>query len=94
VTLKVLNPAGQIAKIEKRPLAPRPSTLDGKRLGLVYNLKTGGDTLLAKTVELLQERYKIKEVNWYSRPCCMEPPEGYIEDAAKGSDVIIAAAAD
>ncbi|MFC1910541.1 hypothetical protein ACFLXC_04570 [Chloroflexota bacterium] len=94
VKLEVLNPSGKIQKVDKRPLAPRPSSLDGKRIGLVYNLKTGGDTLLARTAELLKERYKIKEVSWYKRPCCMAPPEGYIEDAAAGSDVIIAAAAD
>jgi len=94
VTLEVLNPAGQIAKIEKKPLASRPASLDGKRIGLVYNLKTGGDTLLARTAELLKERYKIADVNWYSRACCMEPPEGYIGSAAEGSDVVVAAAAD
>jgi hypothetical protein len=94
VKIEVLNPAGRIAKIEKKPLAPRPPSLDGKRIGLVFNLKTGGDTLLARTAELLKERYKIADVKWFSRPCCMAPPPGYIEGAAEGSDVVIGAAAD
>lgn len=92
--LEVLNPAGKVVKVEKKALAHRPSTLDGKRLGLVFNLKPGGEILLARTVELLKERYKIKEVNSFNRACCVEPPEGYIESAAKGSDIVVAASAD
>lgn len=94
VRLEVLNPAGKVMKVEKKPLAPRPSTLEGKRLGLVFNLKPGGEILLTRTAELLKERFKIKEVNWFSRPCCVAPPEGYIEGAAKGSDIAVAASAD
>ncbi len=92
--LEVLNPAGKIQKAEKKTLAPRPTSLDGKRVGLVYNLKSGGDTLLTRTAELLKEKYNVAEVNWFKRACCVEPPEGYIEGAAEGSDVVVAAAAD
>jgi len=94
VRLEVLNPAGEAEKVEKRALAPRPSSLDGKRVGLVYNLKTGGDALLTRTAELLKERFRGVELNWFSRACCVAPPEGYIENAAKGSEVAVAAAAD
>ena len=94
VRLEVLNPAGEVGAIARKSLAPRPSTLDGKRLGLIFNQKTGGDVLLQRTAELLQERYKIKEVNWFSRVCCVEPPAGYIEGAVKGSDIAVAAASD
>jgi len=94
VRLEVLNPAGEAEKVEKRTLAPRPSSLDGKRVGLVYNLKTGGDVLLTRTAELLKERFRDVEVTWFSRACCVAPPEGYIGNAAEGSDVAVAAAAD
>lgn len=94
VRLEVLNPAGEVEKVGKKTLAPRPASLDGKRVGLVYNLKTGGDVLLTRTAELLTERFKDLEVNWFSRACCVAPPEGYIENAVKGSDIAVAAAAD
>ena len=94
VRLKVLNPAGEVEKIDKKTLAPRPTSLDGKRVGLVYNLKTGGDILLTKTAELLKRRFKDIEVNWFNRACCVAPPEGYIENATSWSDVAVAAAAD
>ena len=93
VMLRVLTPAGQTAIEEKKP-ASHVDSLDGKRLGLVYNQKPGGDNLLARTAELFQERFKDVEVNWFSRECCQEPPTGFIEAAVKGSDVVVAAAAD
>ncbi len=94
VRLEVVNPAGEVEKAAKKTLANRPASLDGKRVGLVHNKKTGGDILLARTAELLKERYKNVEVNWFSRVCCMAPPEGYIESVVKGSDVAVAAAGD
>ena len=94
VCLEVLNPAGEVEAVAKKALAPRPGTLDGKRLGLIFNQKPGGAVLLERTAELLKERYKIAEVNWFSRVCCVAPPEGYIESAVKGSDVAVAAAAE
>ena len=94
VRLEVLNPAGEAEKVDKKTLAPRPASLDGKRVGLVYNQKTGGDVLLTRTAELLKERFRDVEFDWFSRACCVAPPEGYIENAVKGSDVAVAAAAD
>lgn len=94
VTLEVLNPAGGIAKVEKKSLAKRPASLDGLRLGLVFNQKTGGDILLTRAAELLKEKYNLNEVNWFSRACCVAPPEGYIDSAAKGSDIVLASSGD
>jgi hypothetical protein len=93
IVLKVLNPAGD-AKVAKRTSAPRVGSLEGKRIGLIYNEKPQGDILLQRTAELLKERFKNIEITWYSRQCCEPPPEGYIEAAVKGSDVGIGAAGD
>lgn len=93
IELKVLNPAGA-AKVAKGTGAPRVGSLDGKRIGLIYNQKPQGDVLLQRTAELLKERFKNVEITLYSRQCCEPPPEGYIEAAVKGSDVAIGAAGD
>ena len=50
--------------------------------------------MLTRTAELLKERFRDVEFDWFSRACCVAPPEGYIENAAKGSEVAVAAAAD
>jgi hypothetical protein len=94
IILEILNPAGRRMLVEGKRLAPRLGSLNGKRAGLVYNQKSGGDVLLARTAELLKERFKDLEVTWFSRACCKPPPEGYIADVVKGSDFAVAAAAD
>ncbi len=43
-------------------LAPRPSTLDGKVLGLLPNWRPSAVHILKSLGELLQERYRLKAV--------------------------------
>ncbi len=57
--LEVLNPAAITqGEVDQFNLAARPRSLDGKRIGLLWNGKRGGDTALAKAGELLQARFK------------------------------------
>ena len=54
--LEVLNP--QAPTIEQTvKAAHRARNLKGKRIGLYWNLKAGGDHALARTAELLGERF-------------------------------------
>ena len=54
--LGVLNPVAQ--KIENRgPSAPRLPELEGRLIGLYWNLKSGGDAALRRADELLKTRY-------------------------------------
>ena len=43
VTLEVLNPRGEIAPLPIAAPAPRLATLAGKRVGIYWNNKAGGD---------------------------------------------------
>lgn len=53
--LEILNP--QAATIEQTvKAAHRASDLRGKRIGLYWNLKAGGDHALTRAAELLTER--------------------------------------
>ena len=57
--LEVLNPVSTSqGGIERSGLAPRLSSLDGQKVGLLWNSKPGGDIALAKVGELLQKRFE------------------------------------
>jgi hypothetical protein len=55
-TLEILNPVAAIAK-RSATAAVRPPTLAGKRLGLFWNNKVGGNTALRAAAEQLRKRY-------------------------------------
>lgn len=54
--LEVLNP---VAEAEERIVTPatRPKDLSGKRVGLYWNIKSGGDAALDRVEALLKERF-------------------------------------
>lgn len=54
--LEVLNPQAQTVEQTVKP-ANRPSDLKGKRIGLYWNLKAGGDHALTRAAELLGQRF-------------------------------------
>ena len=54
--LKVLNPAARSLENTIEP-APRVADLNGKRVGLYWNMKDGGDVALRRVEERLRERY-------------------------------------
>jgi hypothetical protein len=71
-TLEVLNPVAQSeGEIRKGMAARRPETLDGLKLGLLWNSKRGGEIALMKVGELIRNRYTNVEVIRYdgSMPC-------------------------
>ena len=62
--LHVLSPVAQ--KMEKKgSLAPRLSGLEGKFIGLYWNLKSGGDIALRHAGEVLKTRYPGLETKMY-----------------------------
>jgi hypothetical protein len=64
VELEVLNPEGKIKK-KGKTLAPRLETLEGKKIGLVWNGKPVGDKLLYEIGKLLKERYPTAETAFH-----------------------------
>lgn len=44
--------------------APRLESLTGKRLGILWNNRLGGDKLLAHVGETLRERHGLREVHF------------------------------
>ena len=77
------------------PLASRPASLDGLRLGLVENTKFNSDTLLLKLADRLRERHGMT-LTHVSRK---RSPSHEVEEAAIAtlkaqSDVVIAGIGD
>ena len=63
----VLDPVTRPTKKEL-PMAIRPKELKGKVVGVVWNQKPGGDTLLNRIVELLDAQFHLGEILWHSKP--------------------------
>jgi len=76
-------------------LAKRPSTLEGKVIGLLSNQKPHADELLRMIADVIGERYAIKGTVEYSKASHQWPagPEALKELAGK-CDVMIHATAE
>ncbi len=57
----VLDPTSR-GKLKESITARRPTSLEGKVMGIVWNGKPGGDALLERFGELLTERFRFSEV--------------------------------
>ncbi len=92
--LIVLNPVAQLASEMSESLrAPqRPPTLEGRRVGLFWNRKPGGNFALQRVGELLQQRYPGVEMHLYDarRPI----PEELIPQIRGSCDVVVGTTAD
>ncbi len=54
--IRVRNPVAQTVSQQVEP-APRLGDLNGKHIGLYWNMKAGGDVALARIKARLEERY-------------------------------------
>jgi hypothetical protein len=92
-TLEVLNPValGQADDDVVAP-APRPATLDGLVVGLIWNKKRGGLEALARAGELIRTRYRGVTLRTYegSQPCRPE----LLQQALRECDVFVGSTGD
>ena len=76
-------------------LATRPTSLDGKVLGLLSNNKPHSEDLLRMVAGLVGQRYAIKEVVEYNKGGHQWPADrAALEELAQRCDVIIHATAE
>ncbi len=90
VKLEILSPIAQV-RITKSRLAPRLGRLDGKRGGLYWNGKAGGDVALAHMRQILEKRADIAEFGLIRS--ALPGPKEKVEEA-KTYDAVIGAAGD
>jgi len=75
--------------------APRPATLQGKRIGLVENTKFNSDRLLARIGEILKSEYGIAEWKMYRKHNASVPAHAeIIEEVKTSADVMVAGIGD
>jgi hypothetical protein len=67
-TVQMVNPVSPLRSAEGDLGASRAATLAGKRIGLEYNGKPGGQHILAGIKAVLSERYPDAEFDYRAKP--------------------------
>jgi hypothetical protein len=92
--LTVFDPRG-IVETEPQPLAPRPRSLDGLRLGVLDNTKWNANRLLRKTAARLAERHALAAVNHYRKESfSKDADEALLAAIATDNDIVLTAIGD
>lgn len=69
----VMDPSSSGEKEAVFEMAPRPGTLDGKKIGVIDNGKHQANIVLKFVVEKLQSDYKLAEIKWVKKPSISHP---------------------
>ncbi len=90
----VYDPRG-VVEAEAKPLAPRVTSLEGLRLGVLDNSKWNAGRLLREAAGLLAEAHGFAAVNHYKKDAFALPaPPELIARIAAESDVVLTAIGD
>jgi len=98
--IDVYCPTGAVITKEYSDIASRVSTLEGRRIGLLWNGKPNGDIFLDRVAEILEKRCKdIKIIKfWKVDPEHTALSNKYSEETldriANSADIVIASQAD
>lgn len=91
--LTVLDPVATTqGDLRWQPLAPRPAGLSGKRIGLWWNIKRGGEVALKRVGEHLQRRYADVELVWIQEFYPVKPE--VVDRAIRECQVVVGATGD
>jgi hypothetical protein len=95
MALVTLDPTG-VRPVETHSIAPRVAGLQGKRVGLLNNVKTNSKELIVEIGSLLQARYAVTLVGpvLTRGQSGMLAASGQLEELAQQSDVVIHAIGD
>jgi hypothetical protein len=95
MTLVTLDPTG-VRPVETHAIAPRMAGLNGKRVGLLNNVKTNSKELIVEIGNLLEQRHGVTLVGpvLTQGQSGMLAAPGQLEDLAAQSDLVIHAIGD
>ena len=95
MTLTTLDPTGA-RRVETHAIAPRVAGLQGKRLGLLHNVKTNAKELIVDIGDLLQQRYGVQIVGpvlTAGQSGMLAKPE-QLQELAAAADMVVTAVGD
>jgi hypothetical protein len=87
VTLEVLNPRGEIKTLPTLAPVPRVTDLAGKKIGIYWNEKAGGNNFWDVIEELLTQAFPTAKIVRYRGP--FDPGETKAATIAKECDTFI-----
>jgi len=92
--LVLISPVNE-ATVAESALAPRLSSLRGKRVGLLDNSKSKADNMLDTVAAILNARYSFTNISHHRKPSASKPaaPEA-IEELATTCDLVIVGVGD
>ena len=98
-SFEVLSPWAEADPIPLKGLAPRLSTLSGKKIGLLRNNKRAAEPILELASRKLNEKYPDLEFSWFRGTTfsASELEQGgrdRLVDWLKGVDAVVAAVGD
>ena len=93
--MRLVNPRGTDLDPGEFHLNARPSTLSGKRLGLLENSKANSDKVLHELGEILKQKYHIREIKYFSKHNASLPTKPQvIQDILNEVDVLVTGVGD
>jgi hypothetical protein len=75
-------------------LAPRPDSLNGKTVGLLFNAKVNGDVYLERVREVFQDKYRDVKFVYRSKPTASKPMEPEVFEDMRRCHVVVNAFGD
>ena len=90
--MRLYDPTAEPRKIDAQ-LAPRLTSLAGKRAGILDNGKANAGTLMLAVTKILQERYGVTEVVKREKPVA-GPPKPDVLEALSRCDFALVGSAD
>lgn len=89
----VLDPVGTI-QVDERPIAERPSSLEGATVGFLDNAKTNADVFLEHVASILTEEYGVAETIHRAKDNTAIPADSIASYLANECDVVVNAYGD
>ena len=93
--IEILVPVGEVKLGEVIKAAPKPSDLEGKVVGLLWNHKPNGNFLLEHLEELMKQKYQLFGTLMREKPLSSsEAPHEVLEELSAKCDLVILAIGD